>query len=322
MNAAIPLADVAMPAAEAVANTVVVEPGALPEPGSQVACEFESGEDFGKIQYLLYVPSPSQCDDDNSSKGGGGRSKQTLPLLLFLHGAGETNKLKVLVSDPSTRRRSMVPDGPWRLRTIPGMLPAFVDQRPSHELFPFILVAPQCPKRVRFSNERLQSSLRRLIERDLASCLPVDLSRIYITGLSMGGYGTWSFASRHADFFAAAAPICGGLPPAVDPRVLLSVPLWVFHGANDAVIPVSQSDEAMRILLKCHGELEGSKSENATKENVDNSQVTGSRRLRYTRYKHSPAPIGYDQMVGHASWAQAYFEDGKELFNWMLTFSK
>ena len=138
----------------------------------------------------------------------------------------------------------MVEDGPWRLRTVPGMLPALADQRP----LPFVLVSPQCPRKVRFSDDSVQACLRSLIEDNLAQRISIDLSRVYVTGLSMGGYGTWSFAARHADFFAAAAPICGGLPRAVDVDALLSVPLWVFHGANDAVIPVSQSDEAMRRL--------------------------------------------------------------------------
>jgi predicted peptidase len=254
----------------------------------------------------------------------------------------------------------MVADGAWRLRTVPGMLPARADQLPR---LPFVLVSPQLPRKVRgFSDAGVQTELRRLVEEHLGKRLPIDLTRVYVTGVSLGGFGVWSFAARHADFFAAAAPICGGLPPVVDAvalRALLSVPLWVFHGANDSVIPVSQSDEAMRRLWQCYGEEAegvgresisgGGKGEVEKVENGGDCSGSGSgsglrsegsvargggnyaekcsrhvtrgpRTLRYTRYTESPTPKGCTHMKGHAAWVQAY--GGPALFEWMLSFSK
>ena len=107
-------------------------------PGAQVACEFPTpGRAFACIRYLLYVPELESS-----------RAAERFPVVLFLHGAGEVDKQRVLVRDPETRRRSMMEDGAWRLRTVPGMLPALADQRP----LPFVLVMVLAGVINRFSN--------------------------------------------------------------------------------------------------------------------------------------------------------------------------
>ena len=126
----------------------------VPRAGAQVACTFLTpGRTFDELGYLVYVPP--------------GRPDAPLPLVIFLHGADEAFKTRVLVRDRETRRRSMVPDGAWRLRTVPGMMPARADQHPP---LPFVLVSPQLPRKVRgFSDVDIQAELRRLCEEHLAS---------------------------------------------------------------------------------------------------------------------------------------------------------
>src|SRR5262245_53750329 len=121
--------------------------------------------------YLLFLP-----------KGYEAKGRKRWPLMLFLHGAGErgTNLSKVTVHGP----------------------PKIVKNRPD---FPFILVSPQCPEGEVWSNDTLLALLDEVIRKH-----KVDTNRIYLTGLSMGGYGTWSLGIRYPDGFAAIAPICGG----------------------------------------------------------------------------------------------------------------
>ena len=102
------------------------------------------------------------------------------PRLLFLHGADEADKTRVLVRNQG--RRSMVADGAWRLRAVPGMLPARADQLP---LLPFVLVSPQLPRKVRgFSDASVQAELRRLVEEHLAREGEADARRVQIDGLT------------------------------------------------------------------------------------------------------------------------------------------
>ncbi|MEZ6132707.1 MAG: alpha/beta hydrolase-fold protein [Planctomycetaceae bacterium] len=155
------------------------------------------------------------------------------PLVVFLHGAGErgTDNALQLLYFPEQMAQPR-----WR------------------ERFPCYILAPQCRKDARWvevdwtlaephtmtpePGEQLQvvmQMLDRTIEEEA-----VDISRIYLTGLSMGGYGTWDLALRRPDTFAAIAPICGG---ADDSRVaeLADVPVWVAHGDADTVVPLQRS---------------------------------------------------------------------------------
>jgi len=100
--------------------------------------------------------------------------------------------------------------------------------------FPFIVVSPQCPAGQTWSNDVLMALLDQVTKK-----LAVDRQRIYLIGLSMGGYGTWSLGLTHPDKFAAIAPICGGgdilpilLPDPKKRAALKALPVWVFHGAE------------------------------------------------------------------------------------------
>jgi len=143
--------------------------------------------------------------------------------------------------------------------------------------------------------------------------LSLDPSRLYLTGVSMGGYGTWLAGSGTVGFksggaepssklrprFAAIAPVCGA--GSADPATLDGVPVWAFHGANDVVVPVGVSDETIQALRQ-----------RRSNTNEDYPEV------KYTRYEVAPAPTGWESYAGHASWKLAY--EGPELFEWMLRF--
>ena len=166
-----------------------------------------------KIDYLLFLPQ------------GYEQSKQSWPLMLFLHGAGEsgTDLAKVKVHGP----------------------PKIVESKPD---FPFILVSPQSSGRG-WNSDTLNALLDDIIRK-----YRVDKSRVYLTGLSMGGYGTWSLAAAHPERFAAIVPICGGGNPA-DAKKLAALPIWVFHGAKDPTVPVQRSREMVEAIKAAGGNV-------------------------------------------------------------------
>lgn len=182
---------------------------------------------------------------------------EKLPLLIFLHGMGERgadlNKIKV--------------HGP----------PSFLNQKTD---FPFICISPQCPDEMYWNEELLLPFYEEIIAK-----YPIDKSRIYLTGLSMGGFGTWASIIAKPDLFAAAAPICGGGDPSkVD--AIKAMPIWVFHGAKDDVVPLFRSEEMVNRLKKL-----GSK-------------------VKFTIY-----PEAF-----HNSWTETY--NNPELYEWFLSHQK
>ena len=89
---------------------------------------------------------------------------------------------------------------------------------------------------------------------DIAAKYRVDKDRIYLTGLSMGGFGTWSLAAAHPERFAAIVPICGGGNPA-DAAKLKNLPIWVFHGAKDPVVPPERSESMVKAIKAAGGNV-------------------------------------------------------------------
>ncbi len=179
--------------------------------------------------------------------------KDAWPLLLFLHGAGERgndlNRVKI--------------HGP------PKLIEA-------GKQFPFIVVSPQCPAGQWWQPHALAALLDEIAEK-----YKVDADRIYVTGLSMGGFGTWALAGFAPDRFAALVPICGGGDP-MTARRLAHVPVWVFHGAKDTVVPLSASEQMVEALKKVNGNV------------------------KFTVYPEA----------GHDSWSEAY--NDPELYRWLL----
>ena len=166
-----------------------------------------------KFDYLLFLPQGYQ------------QSKQRWPLMLFLHGSGEsgTNLAKVKTEG----------------------LPKIVESMPD---FPFILVSPQSAGRG-WNSDTLNALLNDVIRK-----YRVDKHRIYLTGLSMGGSGTWMLAAAHPERFAAIVPICGSGNPA-DAKKLAGLPIWVFHGAKDGTVPVQRSREMVEAIQAAGGNV-------------------------------------------------------------------
>lgn len=147
------------------------------------------------------------------------------PLLLFLHGVGERG------SDLGRVKAQGIP----RLLDQGGRLP-------------FVVVAPQCAAGGYWANDRLAALLA-----EATAELRVDPDRVYLTGLSMGGYGAWSLAMDRPFLFAAVAPMCGGGDARRVGR-LRKVPVWAFHGARDPVVPVGASRRMVEALRRCGGD--------------------------------------------------------------------
>jgi predicted esterase len=147
--------------------------------------------------------------------------KKEWPLILFLHGTGERgNDLSLLNNQ-----------GPL------GYINA------GHKL-PFIVVEPQCPADEWWSSARLSN----LIDQ-LATAYRVDADRIYVTGLSMGGYGSFDLAANYPEKVAALAPLSGGANPEIAGR-LKKIPTWIFHGDSDSVVPTRYSVDVFHAMQK------------------------------------------------------------------------
>ncbi|HZZ42957.1 MAG TPA: dienelactone hydrolase family protein [Tepidisphaeraceae bacterium] len=171
--------------------------------------------DVAPLKYLAYTPK--DYDQDPSRKW---------PLILFLHGAGERgddlNKLKS-----------------WGI-------PLLCEQGKNTS---FIAICPLCPARESW----LPMSLNELLDH-ITTQYRIDPDRIYVTGASMGGNGTWNFAQQYPDRIAAIAPVCGGGDPN-DVASLKNLPIWIFHGQKDPVVPFRREQAMIDALSPLHGRM-------------------------------------------------------------------
>lgn len=164
---------------------------------------------------------------------------KTYPLVLFLHGAGERG------NDNTAQLE-------WGVHAFAN--PEFREWNPA------IVIAPQVPEDSYWANLDWREEGSGLMENPaeplkLAHQLvletvdeyPVDQHRLYITGLSMGGFGTWDMITRYPDLFAAAMPVCGGGDP-TKAHLLVDLPIWNFHGAKDAVVPPQLSRDMIQAI--------------------------------------------------------------------------
>lgn len=169
----------------------------------------QGGEEF---QYLFFVPEHYD-----------GKSK--MPLIFFLHGAGERGDDVDAVAF----------HGP----------PKFVKSNPD---FPAIIVSPQCRKTEWWSNDKYIAMLNELYDF-IVEKYNVDKQTVVLTGLSMGGFGTWKWAAENPKKFKTIVPICGGGEPEYASNYR-NHRIWVFHGAKDAVVPPEKSDEMVAAIRK------------------------------------------------------------------------
>lgn len=229
-----------------------VTPLAAEIESNQTHQQFTAGDDNkNTIDYLLSLPS------------GYNQSKARWPLLLFLHGAGERgNNIRQVAKHGPPKQASQNKRGYGA----------------------FIVVSPQCPRGSQWSDKKQLELLGKLIDH-IKAHYRVDPDRVYLTGLSMGGYGTWHLAAAMPGRFAAIAPICGGGNPDHAARIA-GIPVWAFHGAKDRVVPVSQSQQM-----------------------VDAVKARGGN-VQFTVYPDA----------GHDSWTATY--DNPALARWLLTHSR
>jgi predicted peptidase len=220
----------------------------------------------GGVAYNYQVFVPRQWD-----------KKQKWPVILFLHGHGESGQ-----------------DG--LLQTGEGIGNAI---RLGVERFPFLVVFPQCRKGDWWTTDAMEQQALQALAQTMKE-FKGDPERIYLTGLSMGGFGTWDMGAKYASRFAALVPICGGVrlghhvagaPDVPDSPDLYTTaaqkigktPVWAFHGGADHTVPVTESRQLVEALKVAGGNV------------------------RYTEYPGE----------GHNSWDKAYAEP--ELLPWLLS---
>jgi predicted peptidase len=203
-------------------------------------------------------------------------AKTKWPVILFLHGAGERGEYSADANESVLARR---------FRRYPHIPNA-------------IVVLPRCPTEGFWSTPEMEALALKALEQTMKE-FNGDPARVYLTGLSMGGYGTWYLASRNPGTFAAIAPICGGIrtpvtiaipaisttnePYADVARRIGKTPVWVFHGSADTTISVEESRNIVRALKAVGGNV------------------------RYTEYEG----------VGHNAWDPAYSDP--KFFPWLLS---
>lgn len=179
------------------------------------------------------------------------------PTIIFLHGAGERG---VNIND--LKRTGL----PQKLE--------------SEKDFPFIVISPQCLPKSYWNIDMLNDFLDEVLQQ-----YKIDRERLYLTGLSMGGYGTWLWAINNPEKFAAIAPICGG-GSTKEVHKLRGLPIWTFHGAKDEIVPISESVKMVKALED------------------NNIQV------KFTIYPDAK----------HDSWTETY--NNPELYSWFLNHTR
>jgi predicted peptidase len=210
----------------------------------QSAAKFEKEVKMNySFNYLVYLPKGYEDDD------------KEWPMLLFLHGSGERGN-----------------DLNYLKRLGPPML---IEQGKD---FPFIVISPQCPLGQRWDPWALTALLD-----DIENIYRVDTNRMYLTGLSMGGEGVWRLIFTQPKRFAAIAPVCGRSSSYyLDACTIKDLPVWVFHGAKDNVVSISESERIVTALKNCGSDV------------------------KFTVY-----PDG-----NHNAWTETYHND--ELYRWFL----
>ena len=203
-----------------------------------------ANEDKSISKYVVFVPAAYD-------------GKTEYPVILFLHGSGETK-------------------GGTKMPVEVGLGPVIKKQE---KTFPYIVVIPQAEKRP-WSAGSVDGKRAMAILDAVQKDFKTDSKRIILTGLSMGGYGTWSHAAAFPDKWAAIVPVCGG-GNVKDAEKIKDIPCWNFHGDKDTAVKVELSRSMIEALKKAGG------------------------KPKYTEYEG----------VGHNSWDAAYGE--KELWSWL-----
>jgi hypothetical protein len=206
------------------------------------------------VQYRYLSYTPKEYDTDTLKRW---------PLIIYLHGGSRRgNDLIKLYADG-------IPDQLYRGRE-----------------FPFIIIAPQCPEHIRWSTDNWFENLY----KEVNDKYRIDTNRVYLTGFSLGGAGTWYIAAKYPDKFAAIAPMSGFTSHMdyIDNNIdkLIDMSIWAFHGKIDNVVPFEETE---RITKKLDG------------KNKD---------LRFS----------VEPEVGH--WINWLVYPNQELYDWFLKYDK
>lgn len=231
------------------------------EPKDVFEARVFKNETGGQLPYRLLKPE-------------GYDAKQKYPLVLFLHGAGERGDDNAV-------------------QLVHGMQTFITDE--NRKKYPCFVVAPQCPTGKRWVEVDWSADTHRqppepsaalALTLDVLAALrkefSIDVERQYVTGLSMGGYGTWDLIARYPAMFAAAAPVCGG-GDEMTANLLVKTPIWAFHGDKDTAVKPERSRNMIEAIKKAGG------------------------KPLYTEYPG----------VGHNSWTPAY--NDPKLLEWMFS---
>ncbi len=203
---------------------------------------------YEKLRYYLYFPQDYESNTD-----------QDFPLLLFLHGGGESGG----------QLEDLQINGPPKM-IVEG------------KQFPFLILAPQHPHKRKFWNTlAVMQLLDSVVERNR-----VDKKRIYLTGLSRGGTAAWDLAVQYPEKFAAMAVVCGMTPLPYASWIDKDMPIWVFHGEQDQVISVTESESMVEKLRQMGHDV------------------------IFTKYPD----------VGHDAWTRAYRTEN--LYSWFIKHKK
>lgn len=235
------------------------DPGNDPAATAKFEARTHISDAGGSLSYRLLKPDGLQQD-------------RKYPLLVFLHGAGERG------GDNESQLK-------WGGKVLAEAVQA------KEKCF---VIAPQCPPERQWVNTpwakgsysidaiKESDELRMVVEivKKVSKEFPIHADRIYVMGLSMGGFGTWDMITRHPDLFAAAAPICGGGDPSKAAEITAKV--WAFHGAADDVVPTEGTREMVDALKRAKKDP------------------------KYTEYPG----------VSHGSWVNAWNEKG--LVEWLM----
>lgn len=222
---------------------------AEPTPGKQTAEQYAAGDT--KLGYLLYTPADYGKDP-----------ARKWPVILFLHGSGEAG------------------DGTSQLSKVKLHGPPKVAEKQAN--FGFIVISPQNPPRGWWRPEQVKG----LLDSAMTQLKHADADRVYLTGLSLGGFGTWATAAAYPDTFAAIAPICGGGNVAWADKIK-HLPTWVVHGDQDKAVKVERSVEMVTAL-----------------------KAAGAKDVQFTRHPEK----------GHDVWTVTY--DDPKFYEWLLTHSR
>ncbi len=222
---------------------VVAQPSGAVETGFLNRTAAAEGQ---SLPYVVYVPRDYTA-------------KRQWPVVLFLHGAGERGDNGLA-------------------QTQVGIAP---ELRLHPERFPCLVVMPQAPRNGGWDGVPDDLALKALEE--VVRKYHGDRGRLYLTGLSMGGFGSWTLAAGHPDLFAAVVPICGGGDPAKMAAPLKSLPIWVFHGGDDPVVPRQHSRDMVAAI-----------------------KAAGNASIKYTEYPG----------VGHNAWDKTYADP--EVIAWLF----